>query len=133
MAENYMKYDRKEFEKQIAIIADGHGLNVGDFTNKQGRQAEELVYELTTQNPLIRILIYSSVDARNGLAREVGGDAVRVNLYCKHKGKYYYKKFKTHQRINTMFKNLNKSISAANDYSVGNEVEKWIYAVKKNT
>lgn len=133
MAETYMKYDRNTFEAELLKIADANGLLLGDFTEKQGRQhIEERVYEMTTQNPRIRILIYSSIDPHDGQSRDVGGDAVRVNLYCKYDGKHHYKKYKKHQRIETLFVNLNKTIASAQEYVFGEDVKKWFYAISKN-
>lgn len=135
MAENYMSYNRKEFEDGLLEIARNFGLQVGDYTEKLGKaHIEERVYEVTTFDPRVRMLIYSSIDPRTNLSREVGGDAIRINFYCKGKdGKPYYKKFKKHQRINTMFSNISKSVSLVmDDMSVKDDIAKWLYAVSKN-
>jgi hypothetical protein len=135
MAENYMSYNRKEFEDGLLEIAGNFGLQVGDYTEKMGKAGmEERVYEVTTYDPRVRILIYSSIDPRTNVSREVGGDAIRINFYCKGKdGKLYYKKFKKHQRINTMFNNIMKSVSLVMcDMLVQKDIEKWLYAVSKN-
>lgn len=134
MAENFMSYNRKEFEHGLTTIINKFGLQLGDYTEKQGKQnIEERVYEISTYDPRVRILVYSSIDPRTNIAREIGGDAIRINFYCKNKGKLYYKKFKKHQRINTMFNNIEKSIGfVMQDMLVQKEIGKWIYAVTKN-
>lgn len=129
----YMLYKREEFENQLRESANAYGLNFGDFSEKMGtHKFEERVYEMTTKNPNVRILIYSSLDPRTDKSREVGGDAVRVNFYCSYKGELKYKKYKKHQRIETLFKNLHKTIGLANDFSESEDIKKWIYAIKKN-
>lgn len=133
MSDKYMSYNRKEFESGLLKIAKNLNLQVGDYTEKQGKQnIEERVYEMTTPNPVIRILIYSSIDPRTNISREVGGDAIRINFYCKFNGKTYYKKFKTHQRIKTMFDNIEKSIQEINKEKMKKELSNWIYKVSQN-
>lgn len=131
-----MSYNRKEFENGLKEIADKLGLQIGDYTEKQGKQnVEERVYELTTHIPVVRILVYSSIDPRTNISREVGGDAIRINLYCKYNGKTYYKKYKKHQRVNTMFKNIDKSITSLvteSDSDFKKELDKWMKAVSSN-
>jgi hypothetical protein len=126
----YYEYTREEFESKLKEIVELHGYQIGDFTDKI--KSVERVYEVTTKNPKVRMLIYSSLGVNGQTCADVGGDAVRVNFYCKHKGKYFYKKFKKHQRIQTIFKNLEKTLFDANDYVLSNEVSKWLYAINKN-
>lgn len=132
MADNYMSYNRNRFEQELERITGELNLQFGEYVDQGKRKSEERVYEVTTKNPMVRLLIYSSIDPRTNTSREVGGDAVRVTFYCMHKGKLYYKRHKTHQRISTLFNNLEKSIGAANDLTTTPEIENWLFKVRTN-
>lgn len=126
----YYNYTRQEFESKLLEIVTSHGLQVGDATGIINNA--ERVYEVTTQNPKVRIVIYSSLGVNSNSCVDVGGDAVRINFYIKHNGKFHFKKKKKHQRIETIFKNIEKSIVECNDFVLSDEIKKWIYAVSKN-
>jgi hypothetical protein len=129
----YYEYSVNEFETKLKEICDIHGYEVGYFTAKLPlREQKERIYEVTTNNKYVRMLIYSSLGVNGTTCADVGGDAVRVIWYIKFNEKLYYKKFKKHQRIETIFKNLEKTIIEASEHANSDEIAKWIYAVKKN-
>ncbi|MNI64967.1 hypothetical protein D3C77_713570 [compost metagenome] len=62
---------------------------------------------------------------------------VRVDLWVRSdKGINKFKHWSKHPRIDTLFKNLRKSIKKGNEYVTENnseKIRKWIWAIDKNS
>jgi hypothetical protein len=127
-ARTYYQFDRTEFEQELNAIAQSKGLKLRNITQDKH---EELQYELTTKNPAVRLIIFSTLSPRSGEARSNGADAIRINFWAYDKEKKVcYKKFKTRiLRIETVFKNIDKAVEEANEFVYGEEVKKWFYAM----
>jgi hypothetical protein len=127
-ARTYYQFSREEFEDEINSIAQSKGLRLRNITQDKHK---ELQYELTTINPAVRIIIYSTLSPRAEEARSVGEDAIRIMFWAFDKDKKVcYKKFKTRiLRIQTVFKNIDKAIDEANTFVYGEEIKKWFYAM----
>ncbi|MNC50870.1 hypothetical protein D3C75_1001360 [compost metagenome] len=77
------------------------------------------------------------MDIRTGSFRDCGNDMVRVDLWVRSdKGINKFKHWSKHPRIDTLFKNLRKSIKKGNEYVTENnseKIRKWIWAIDKNS
>lgn len=127
-ARTYYQFDRQEFEQEISAIAQSRGLRVRNITQAKH---DELQYEITTSNPAIRMIIFSTLSPRTGEARSNGSDAIRINFFTLNNNKELcYKKFKTRMlRIETVFKNIDKAVEEAQQWAYGDEAKKWLYAI----
>jgi hypothetical protein len=92
----------------------------------------EIMYDLSTANPAIHCLIYSTIPSgQNNEARDAGKDAVRVQLWIKTEDEVKFKNFKTHYRTENFFKNLAKTIDEVQEYVNGDLAKKWLWAANK--
>jgi hypothetical protein len=78
-----------------------------------GGMTWEKIYTVSTANKSVEIIIFSSIDIRTGYVREHGDDAVRMVLRWKTKNGYVYKSLGKHLRIETLFNNMQKTITKA--------------------
>lgn len=112
----YYQFGKKHFEFGVRdfLIKSKLGF-MKDITEQyiaEGNHTWEHIYSVSTANKSVDILIFSSVDMRTGYVREHGDDAVRIVLRWKTKNGYRYKKVTKHLRIETLFNNMEKSITA---------------------
>jgi hypothetical protein len=82
---------------------------LSDITN-QHRQTWEHIYEVTTKNPSVKIIIFSSVDMRTGCTRENGTDRVRIVMQWTTKNGVVYKRIARHNRLATLFENVKSTL-----------------------
>jgi hypothetical protein len=113
----YTQFGRKHFEFGVRdfLISNKLGF-LKDITPQyiaDGNITWENVYTISTKNKSVEILVFSSVDIRSGFVREHGDDMVRIVLRWKTKNGYMYKSLAHHQRINTLFNNMKKTIEKA--------------------
>lgn len=114
--QTFYQFTRTQFESSLQDICTRNNMTgFEDVTERlltKGKNIMERVYMLHTINPTTYIVIYSTVDVRTGMVREHGEDAVRVFLQWRKVGedKPRKKKLKTHKRISTLFKNLEKTL-----------------------
>lgn len=112
----FKSFTKEEFELGLQDICQRNNMtgfvDVTDRLIKGGKNILERVYMIPTINPSTFLVIYSTVDVRTGRVRESGEDAVRVFLQWKKIGepKPRKKKLKSHPRIETLFKNLEKTL-----------------------
>lgn len=123
MKKQYVSFSKKKFEYELFQMKKklkfSTYLNITDDLIRNNIHTKEYVYLIRTGRKDTNILIYSSVDTRIDRMRELGTDAVRVVLVRKRSdGERFYKKVKTHQRINTLFNNLTKSVELALEEAV---------------
>lgn len=112
----YYQYGKKHFEFGVRdfLIKERLGF-LTDITEQyiaEGNETWERIYTVSTANKSVHIMIFSSVDMRTDYVREHGDDAVRIVLRWKTKNGYRYKKVAKHLRINTLFSNMKKTITA---------------------
>ena len=50
----------------------------GDFQVVEDPKAREIIYQFKTENPLVHVRLYSTVDKGTGQTRDLGKDAIRV-------------------------------------------------------
>lgn len=118
--ENFCVYNKFEFEAKLGNIVRAVGLptyNILEITDglvAGGMILKERVYRIKTAQRNKAILIYSSVDVRTNETREKGADALRVIIWLKTEQGNFFKSHKKHYRIDTLFKNLEKSIKEIN-------------------
>ncbi len=130
----YYQFTRIQFENELTKICNDFDLSWRDITEasrKAGKKTEERIYETTTANSGIRTLIYSTIDLRTNLARDNGGDAVRINLWINTAHGKGHKKLKTHNRVDTLFVNMRKTFREIEAY-VNDEpvIKKWVNGIK---
>jgi hypothetical protein len=78
-----------------------------------GGNTWEKIFTVSTANKSVEIMIFSSIDVRTGYVREHGGDMVRLVLRWKTRNGYVYKSLAHHQRIDTLFNNIQKTVEKA--------------------
>lgn len=113
----YYQYGKKHFEFGVRDFLRKNNFGfMKEITEQyiaEGNETWECIYSVSTRNKSVDILIYSSVDMRTNFVRDNGADAVRVVLRWKTKNGYRYKKVAKHLRIQTLFTNIQKSITSA--------------------
>jgi len=81
MASNFVTLTKDQFEAILpedwAIVEDPNMKNI-----------KEIVYEIPTENPVISVRIYSTVDVRTGETRGKGDDAIRVVFWDTKNSKF---------------------------------------------
>jgi hypothetical protein len=125
----YHMFNREEFEKELNTIADIYSLKFREINPPH--ELEELKYEMTTRNPAVRMVIYSSLSRYAEEARDCGKDAVRISMWAFNKdGEPQYRKFKhCILRIETVFENVERAIGEAQRWVYGSEARQWLYAL----
>jgi hypothetical protein len=88
------------------------------------------MYDVTTANPAIHILIYSTLSNGNE-SRDAGADAVRVQLWIKTEEGTKFKNFKTHYRTAGFFANLAETVDKIQEYVNSKEAGKWLWVANK--
>lgn len=116
------EYELREMKKKLKFV---NYSEVSHDLNKNGYVINESVYLIKTKNPYVSILIYSSIDNRTERVRSLGSDAVRVVLVWTTKNGRYYKKLHKHLRINTLFKNLEGTLSKGLKEAEGMKLKIW--------
>lgn len=110
----YYKFSRKHFEYGMRSFLIKNRLGFfSDITQEflnEGNDTWERIYKVTTKNPSVDIVIFSSVDIRTDSVRDNSEDAVRLVLRWKTKNGYVYKRLAKHLRIKTLFDNIHKTI-----------------------
>jgi hypothetical protein len=111
---------KNEFETELRRIVTGLGLSadsireITEAYNQNDMVVKERVYKIPTKQSNKAIIIYSSIDVRSDESRVKGSDAVRVVVWLRTEKGNFFKSFTKHLRINTIFKNLEKSITKIN-------------------
>ena len=72
---NFIQLSREDFEKDIFATYD---LGAEPYENPR---SQEYQYLLKTSHPIVKIMVYSSVDKRTNKTRDVGEDAIRILLW----------------------------------------------------
>lgn len=113
----YQKFGRKHFEYEVRnfLIKNKLGF-LKDITNEyieEGNKTWEHIYSISTRNRSVDIVVYSSIDIREGYVRSHGDDAVRLVMRWKTRNGYVYKKLAKHLRIKTLFRNIHKTVADA--------------------
>ena len=117
MARQYYQFGKKHFEFGVREFLINNRLGfLKDITDEyiaEGNNTWERIYTISTRNRSVEILVFSSVDIRTDFVREHGDDCIRLVLRWKTKNGYVYKRIAKHLRIQTLFQNMQKSISEA--------------------
>ena len=115
----YYKYSKKQFEYEMRNLLIKYKMGffseITDEYIKEGNSTWERIYKITTKNPSVDILLFSSIDIRTDKVRDHAQDAVRLVLRWKTKNGYVYKRIAKHLRIGTLFDNIHKSIKKAQE------------------
>jgi hypothetical protein len=111
---SYYQFSKKHFEYELngILIRNKVGF-MDDITDQwisEGHDTWERVYRVTTKNKSVNIIIFSSIDIRTNEVRDNGADRVRVVLQWNTKKGPVYKKIHHHNRLNTLFRNLEQTI-----------------------
>lgn len=111
---NYYKFSRKQFEYELKGILIRSRLGfMQDITEEWTSQNEstwERVYKISTKNKTVDLIIFSSIDIRTNEVRDNGADRVRVVMRWTTKSGVMFKKIHHHNRLKTLFKNLENTI-----------------------
>lgn len=112
----YYQYGKKhfEFEMRRLLIENKLGF-LSEITDEflSDKHTWERIYKVSTKNPSLDIIIFSSVDIRTNYVRDYSADAVRLVFRWKTKNGYVYKKLAKHLRLRTLFSNVKKTLESA--------------------
>lgn len=112
---NYYQFTKAHFEYELkGILIRNKAGFMEDITNdwlKEGKDTWERIYKISTKNKSVDIILFSSIDIRTGKVRNNGTDRVRVVKRWKTKNGFLYKKIHHHNRLSTLFKNLEQTIT----------------------
>jgi len=84
-----------------------------EITNQwiaDGNETWERIYKISTKNKSVEIILFSSIDIRTNEVRDNGNDRVRVVMKWKTRNGNMFKKIHHHNRLKTLFKNLEQTI-----------------------
>lgn len=119
MVKKYYPYTKKHFEYEVKGILMrnklGYLTEITEEYRAEGHTTWERIYALSTKNKAVRIIIFSSVDINTNQVREVGADAVKIVTEWTIKGEKYFSKVAHHYRIDTLFKNMEKTLVKMNN------------------
>lgn len=124
MAENFCVYNKAEFEGELQAIVTDLGLSINgiqDITEaliEKGFNTKERIYKIKTSQSNKCIVIYSSLDIRSNRTRNKGSDVLRVIIWLRTTKGDFFKSYKKHYRVDTLFKNLAKTIKEINDTEI---------------
>lgn len=124
MTKQFKVMEKNEFEMELKGIITRLGLKVEgiqditDALNANNFGTKERIYKVKTAQSNKAILIYSSIDIRTDKSRDIGSDAVRVVVWLKTEQGNFFKSFKKHYRIKTIFKNLENTIKEINSTEI---------------
>ena len=116
---NYYQFSQAKFEYELKgiLIKNKYGF-MQDVTEKwleRGRETWERIYMISTKNPSVKILVFSSIDIKTGKVRDIGNDSVKFVMTWKTKKGVVYKKMAHHYRIKTLFENVEKTLTQSQD------------------
>lgn len=103
-------FSKQKFEYELSRIRRENGLGCWTDVTDTVANSWEYVYSLPTNVGGLSILIYSSVDVNTNFTRDFGSDAVRVVYRWNTQNGVLYHSISKHQRIDTLFLNLEKTI-----------------------
>lgn len=112
----YKQFGKSEFEYELrGILIRGRLGFLKDITDEYRKENPtwERIYTISTANKAVKILVFSSIDIKTGFVRDHGDDAVRLVMEWTTRNGKVYKRIAKHLRINTLFGNMEKSISKA--------------------
>jgi hypothetical protein len=114
----YKSYNKSHFEYLLrgCLIENRLGF-LSDVTSQHGKTWEH-IYEVTTKNRSVTIIIFSSVDMRTGWTRENGADRVRLVMKWKTKNGEVYKRIARHNRLETLFDNVKSTLLDCNVFNL---------------
>lgn len=124
MRENFCIYNKQEFESELQVIVTDIGLSINsiqDITQAlidKGFNTKERIYKIRTNQSNKCIIIYSSLDIRTNRTRTKGSDALRVIIWLRTKQGDFFKSYKKHYRVETLFTNLSKTIKEINSQDI---------------
>jgi hypothetical protein len=114
MSKLFYQFTQSKFKTEMKrIIYPEKLIDITDRLQKSGNHTWERTYEITTRHKKVFILVYSSIDIRTDSARENGNDRVRVVMRWETKFGNRYRHLDRHNRINTLFINLENTIKKA--------------------
>ena len=113
----YKKYTKNDFENQLrGVLYTNRCGFLKEITQEwiaEGNYSAEYIYEVSTKNKAVKIIIFSSVTMEGKKVRDIGADAVRVVMRWNTRKGSVYKKLAKHYRLNTLFNNLTKTLVEA--------------------
>jgi hypothetical protein len=116
-ASEFVRFSRAEFEARINHILHSNRAGfISDITREwreAGKETWEHIYRITTKNPAVDIIVFSSVDIRTNRARNNGDDRVRLVMRWKTRNGERFRRIARHNRISTLFDNVKDSIITA--------------------
>ena len=114
----YKNYSKKQFEYFLRGVLIENKLGfLNDVTTQHGK-SWEYIYEVTTKNRSVSIIVFSSVDMRTNKTRENGTDRVRLVMKWKTKNGDIFKRIARHNRLETLFDNVKSTLLDCNVFNL---------------
>jgi hypothetical protein len=118
----YRQYSKAKFDYELRSLLIRN--RAGFVTEIEHGESWEHIYQITTKNPAINIIMFTSIDKRTGKTRNNGADRVRlVMAWTNRSGQTSYKRLARHNRIHTLFSNIESTLLNAKVFNV--ELTGW--------
>jgi hypothetical protein len=115
----YKRYTKKQFEFLLRGLLIDNKLGFLNDVTSEHSNTWEYIYEVSTRNPSVKIIIFSSVDKRTEKTRDNGDDRVRLIMrWTNRKGEHVYKRLARHNRIDTLFNNVKSTLLNAKVFNL---------------
>jgi hypothetical protein len=114
----YKKYTKKQFEYLLKNVLITNRLGFLTDVTARNLDSWEYMYEVTTRNKAVSIIIYSSVDLRTNSTRDNGADRVRLVVRWTTKNGDMYKRLARHNRLETLFENVKSTLSSFEPFNL---------------
>lgn len=109
----YKKFTLKQFK---FFLYQAGVSSLSDITEEwlgEGKISQEHIFKVSTRNKSLDIIIYSSVDMRDGKDRSCGSDAVRMVFRWKTSKGERYRRIGKRYRTTNVFQNVAYTINQA--------------------
>lgn len=118
----FYKFSKKQFEYKLRDLLITNKLGFMEEITEQwieeNNYSAEYIYQISTKNKSVKIIVFSSISIHEDKARKCGEDAVRLVLQWKTKNGYVYKKLAKHYRLETLFNNVYKTLKDINVFDL---------------
>jgi hypothetical protein len=112
----FKNFTKSHFEYELKGILIRNKLGLMKEIELEG--TFERVYEVSTKNKAVSIIIFSSVNQNNNQMRDKDSDCVRVVLKWTTKYGEVFQRVGKHYRLETLFNNLEKTLLNVNPFNL---------------
>lgn len=114
----YKSYSKKQFEYFLRGVLIENRLGFMNDVTASSKNSWEYIYEITTRNRAVTLIVFSSVDMRTNKTRDNGLDRVRIVMRWKTKNGDRFKRVARHNRLDTLFNNVKSTLLDSNCFNL---------------